>query len=414
MDKINLTSETLSICYEVKRGQKIQVDFREEIPQIFSFITEDSELWPVSRYDVDKELRNLHRIDLEPLTPFIGVYWFKEGDPTIRLKMGLQGGMLSLTELNLQLQQIDGLTQLANAIDRDLMEVLMPGWTPCEKALIKGTVTVGGGLTGGLVGGGVTALICTALGSNPFGWATLIVGGGVAIVGALVSYFLVNDNIKVTEASQRDAKNRVETIFASYAQIQVAKHALDPPAGTASLSPYRRSELENEISQKAQQLRENLEMWQFVTISNYGRSISFNEQKLREFSANYEESNRAGVLFSIKYLILVVMASLPPDRNNNNHNLKSSIIDRLNDLIVNAPLSASATKTNCYVQLGMLYVSCNELQSAKTCFERVLEDGALEEGSIFRRKVQETIAKINRRLNSQQSAINNNNNNNNR
>ena len=61
------------------------------------------------------------------------------------------------------------------------------------KQTIKEGTVIGGGIAGGVAGGAVASIL---LGSNPVGWAVLIVGGGLVLVGGIAGALLAD---KATE-----------------------------------------------------------------------------------------------------------------------------------------------------------------------------------------------------------------------
>lgn len=404
LQKVNCTQ-----AYQTKHRDTILVKYQEGIARLFSLVTAMGNQ-EINYYDVDKELKNLSAEEFTHLLPWLAITKFTNGDSSLKLKLELPGGMLSLRDSQNELRNIAGLTQLTNALDQQLLQVPVVQWNPVAKTAVKVGTAAAGGAVGGVLGAGGVVLGAIILGTNPVGWAIAAGAIGVGLVGGVAGWLFASHKIEASDQYARDVKQTFETIFQAFANIQLYSRDLQDP----TLSVQRQLELKALISDTATRIRQSLRQSGFIHIGGHGLRFAFNDDTLEAIVTCYKEAKREDVLFSVKYLILVVMASLPQDDQVDVP--IDSIIDNLITLVdgtvVNgirvggAPQSVDqAIKTACYVQIGKLYLASNRLRRAVEFFDRVLVD------SDYYPIVQGILPRLRAAAGMQQPAIGNNNNN---
>lgn len=370
-----------------------------ELANIFSVSTAEG-YKEVQGYDVDKELRNRSISELENVLPMSSVKQYSNGDLSLHLKLGLDGGMLSVSQVVARLGEVNQLRGLSEALDQQLLQALTIQWrwNPNGTPAFKCAMAVTGSVMGASIGTVGSTLVCFALASNPIGWvvagSAVTLGLTAGIVGWLYAdHLLETENEQVRERAQ-EMRERFEAIFQAFAEIQCLKTTLD----THGQTDQERRDAKNKLSDVVSCLLQNLKHWKFVRISEYGLKLKIQKNTLNAAVRYYQPDDRANVLFAVKYLILVAMTELPRDQTPIDR-----ILAYMRKLVDTAPESVDQeiiTASN--VQIGRLCINSNRAESAVQFFERVPPN------SEFYGPVQQLLPQVRAEVRARQPALGNN------
>ncbi len=190
-----------------------------------------------------------------------------------------------------QLKAVEGCHQSITTLERDFLRLSPAMIGPAAARLVKGGVAVGAGLAGGGIGVGTVALFA----ANPAGWAVLGAGlVGAAAVGAC-GWMFASDRLDKHNAEAQRGKE-LESVFERYADIQFTLAQGDVLAANAKSIKFY------------EQLKGN---GYIKNATDY--AFDLDERAFSNLVNRFEREKRAAALFTVKFLILSVLAGMPAE-----------------------------------------------------------------------------------------------------
>ncbi len=351
IESCGLSGQRLAFSVRTKKAEQLVIFFKETLSESCFLRIQDG--WKrLYSHDVPKELVNRTPSQLSGLlqAASLQISQFDNGDCRLSLRLGLKGGMFHRDIV--RLNAIEGYQQMIAQVERDFLAIPVTVIDPSTGALVKVAAAVGVGALGAGLGLGAAALLVLA--TNPAGWAVMGVGVAVGLIGAVIfgacGWLFASKGLDAHNREAEQDKEKLNNIFEKFAEIQIDLDNHDS-AGAATKSVQLYQQLRNDGYIK--------------NATNYG--FELDNRSFNSLVRHFKKTQRASVLFTAKFLILSVLASMPADFGEGQlPRLRptGAIINRLEELIdqsgriADDPIVQSAYfilgdllyKTQCYDQ----------------------------------------------------------------